>query len=82
MLIELREPTLRLTVLIFPAFEILKELSAAVYTLPVLNVFVLTFTVAIPPVGENPPAKFRVCAQMVVVDTFCEVKLLVIIEEV
>ena len=40
------------------------------------------FAVAIPPTGENPPAKFRVCAQIVVVDTFCEVKLLVVIDDV
>ena len=50
--------------------------------MPVLSVFVLMFAVATPPVGENPPAKFRVCAQIVVVDTFCEVKLLVVMDDV
>ena len=48
----------------------------------VLIVLALILVVATPPVGENPPAKFRVCAQIVVVETVKAVRLLVFTEDV
>ena len=48
----------------------------------VLIVFALILQVVTPPVGENPPAKFRTCAQIVVVDTVNDCILLVKTEDV
>ena len=53
-----------LRVLINPAAKftvlILIELIEPAITEPVLRKFVLTFAVVMPPLGENPPAKFNV----------------------
>ena len=76
-MIELSEPTFIPVVLITPLLEILPVPSVFV-----LIVFALILAVATPPVGENPPAKFKVCAQIVVVDTVNDCKLLVKTEDV
>ena len=76
-LIELSAPTLRPNVLITPLLEILPVPSVFV-----LIVLALILAVVTPPVGENPPAKFKVCAQIVVVDTVNDCKLLVKTEDV
>jgi len=54
MLIVLINPAAKFAVLI------LIELMDPAITVPVLKRLVLTFAVATPPVGENPPAKFSV----------------------
>ena len=70
------EPTIRLLV-----DKELVEILLAVNRF-VLRRLVLTFAVVTPPVGENPPAKFRVCAQIVVVETVNDCILLVNTEDV
>ena len=70
------EPTIKL----FVEIELVEILLAPRKF--VLIVLALIFTVVTPPVGENPPAKFRVCAQIVVVDTVNDCILLVKTEDV